>query len=165
MNTIRKHIAPGLAVLALCAAPAAAQMNNQSDISGVNTTNSGISVAPSNAAVSVATVSTTAQSLASGTFTVAGTPAPAAVQTALGDIFDGNLDTPNVAAFTGALGSAGTLVAEQLAAFGAAPSVGTYNATVEAFNALVDGATGDIFASAEFQTTYEVLITLRAAFN
>ena len=144
---------------------AAAQTGSQSDVSGVNTTSSSVSIAPAGTSVSTQALTATTQSLTSGTFTVAGTAAPAAVQTALADIFAGNLDTPAVTAFTGALGSAGTLVAEQLSVFGQTPSADVYNAAVEAFNSLVDGAGGDVFASAEFLTTFEVMVTLRAAFN
>lgn len=165
MISIRRHIVPGFALLALCAAPAAAQTGSQSDVSGVNTTSSSVSIAPAGTSVSTQALTATTQSLTSGTFTVAGTAAPAAVQTALADIFAGNLDTPAVTAFTGALGSAGTLVAEQLSVFGQTPSADAYNAAVEAFNSLVDGAGGDVFASAEFLTTFEVMVTLRAAFN
>lgn len=159
-----------LAVAVVCAlvlTPAVgAAQNSQSDVGGVNTTGSGPSAppAPTEAAVPIDAIITTTTTLGEGSLPGEdGSPLPPETQQGLGDILSGDLQSTNATAVIAELGGAGSLVAQQLARFGQAPSVSTLNDVISAFNALVTDAPDSVLESAAFLTTFEVVKALRAS--
>lgn len=165
--------------LALMTAPATAQTNNQSDVTGGNVTSSAIAgggtvaaeASPAvAAAVANAGTAVTAQ-LSSGTLS-ATTPdgatvsIPPAVQAALLGILAGGAAPPEFVAGLAASGAgAASELAQALENLVSSPATGQLAAAVGHFNALVAGADPAFLASPtpEFLAVHSVLSQLVAA--